>query len=98
MSDSTLAVGSQIQLGHSMITFIEPHRSEGLHEHNRWYEHDHAYAAMTAAPGCFAYRRYVATRRLKDLRFPADQGARLELAAPFIPTIPGTDAYVDQLR
>lgn len=53
-----------------MITFIEPHR-EGLHEYNRWYEHDHAYAAMTTAPGCFAYRRYVAPRRLKDLRIPA---------------------------
>ena len=72
MSDTNLAVGSQIHLGHSMITFIEPHRGEGLHEYNRWYEHDHAYAAMTAAPGCFAYRRYVATRRLKNLRFPAD--------------------------
>lgn len=71
MSDSSLAIGSQIHLGHSMITFIEPHR-EGLHEYNRWYEHDHAYAAMTAAPSCFAYRRYVAPRRLKDLRFPAD--------------------------
>ena len=70
MSDSTLAVGSQIHLGHSMITFIEPHRGEGLHEYNRWYEHDHAYAAMTAAPGCFAYRRYVATRRLKNLALP----------------------------
>jgi hypothetical protein len=23
---------------------------------------------------------------------------RVELAAPFLPTIPGTDAYVDQLR
>jgi hypothetical protein len=23
---------------------------------------------------------------------------RIELVAPFIPTIPGTDAYVDQLR
>ena len=72
MSDTNLAVGSQIHLGHSMITFIEPHRGEGLHEYNRWYEHDHAYAAMLAAPGCFGYRRYVAPRRLKDLRFPAD--------------------------
>ena len=70
MTDSPPATGSQIQLGHSMITFIEPHR-EGLHEYNRWYEHDHAYAAMTTAPGCFAYRRYVAPRRLKDLRIPA---------------------------
>jgi hypothetical protein len=62
---------AHIELGHSMITFVEPHR-EHVREYNRWYEHDHAYAAVTAAPGCFAYRRFVATRRLKALRYPAD--------------------------
>ena len=60
---------AHIELGHSMITFVEPHR-EQLKEYNRWYEHDHAYAAVTAAPGCFAYRRFVAPRRLKALRYP----------------------------
>ncbi|MGW1926368.1 hypothetical protein ACWCQ0_45855, partial [Streptomyces massasporeus] len=25
-------------------------------------------------------------------------GGRVELVAPFIPTVPGTDLYVDQLR
>ncbi len=71
MPDPTSVTGSHIRLGHSMITFIEPHL-QGLHEYNRWYEHDHAYAAMTSAPGCFAYRRYVAPKRLKNLRYPAD--------------------------
>jgi hypothetical protein len=56
-----------------LITFVEPHR-EGVEEYNRWYEHDHAYAAVAAAPGCFAYRRFVATRPLKSLRYP-DQSA-----------------------
>ena len=60
---------SHIEVGHSMITFVEPHR-EHVAEYNRWYEHDHAYAAVTAAPGCFAYRRFVAPRRLKSLRYP----------------------------
>ncbi len=60
---------AHIELGHSMITFVEPHR-EHLAEYNRWYEHDHAYSAVTAAPGCFAYRRFVATRPLKSLRYP----------------------------
>src|SRR5579859_603679 len=60
---------AHIELGHSLITFVEPHR-ERLAEYNRWYEHDHAYAAMTSAPGCFAYRRFVATRPLKELRYP----------------------------
>jgi hypothetical protein len=61
---------AHIELGHSMITFVEPHR-EHVREYNRWYEHDHAYAAVTSAPGCFAYRRYVAPRRLKALRYPS---------------------------
>jgi len=60
---------AHIELGHSMITLVEPHR-EHIAEYNRWYEHDHAYAAVTAAPGCFAYRRFVAPRRLKALRYP----------------------------
>jgi len=60
---------AHIELGHSMITFVEPHR-EQVAEYNRWYEHDHAYTAVTAAPGCFAYRRFVAPRRLKSLRYP----------------------------
>ena len=60
---------AHIELGHSMITLVEPHR-EAVAEYNRWYEHDHAYAAVTSAPGCFAYRRFVATRPLKELRYP----------------------------
>jgi len=61
---------SHIELGHSMITFVEPHR-EQVREYNRWYEHDHAYAAVASAPGCFAYGRFVATKRLKALRSPS---------------------------
>ena len=38
-------MGSQIELGHAMLTFIEPH-PDGLVEYNRWYEHDHAYTAV----------------------------------------------------
>jgi hypothetical protein len=60
---------AHIDLGHSMITFVEPHRPT-VAEYNRWYEHDHAYAAVTTAPGCFAYRRFVAPKRLKALRYP----------------------------
>jgi hypothetical protein len=64
-------MGSQIELGHAMLTFIEPH-PDGLIEYNRWYEHDHAYTAVTNAPGCFAYRRFVAIKPLKALRYPPD--------------------------
>ena len=67
---------SQIELGHAMVTMVEPHR-ETLEDYNRWYEHDHAYAAVTASPGCFAYRRFVATADLRDKAEPAgtDVGA-----------------------
>ncbi len=40
--------------------------------YNRWYERDHFYAGCLVGPWLFSGRRWVATRDLKDLRFPAD--------------------------
>src|ERR1700759_4849151 len=55
-----------------MIVMIEPNRDpERLAEYNRWYEHDHVYSGGVAGPGAFSYSRFVATRDLKDLRYPA---------------------------
>jgi hypothetical protein len=60
---------TQIDLGHAMITMVEPHR-DTLREYNQWYEHDHAYSGVMAGPGAFAFRRFVATRDLKQRRIP----------------------------
>jgi hypothetical protein len=63
--------GTHVDLGHAMIVMIEPDRDpERLAEYNRWYEHDHVYSGVVAGPGAFSYSRFVATRELKDLRYP----------------------------
>ncbi|MFA5883391.1 MAG: hypothetical protein WDA60_06035 [Acidimicrobiia bacterium] len=83
-----MADGTHIDLGHAMITMIEPTRDpERLAEYNRWYEHDHAYSGVMVGPWAFSFRRWVATRDLKALRSPdpstvakpVDQGSYLAL-------------------
>ncbi len=54
-----------------MIAIAEPHR-ETLERYHRWFERDHMYSAVLIGPGAFAANRYVATRALKDLRYPRD--------------------------
>jgi hypothetical protein len=61
-----------VKLGTMLFTMVDPHRG---HEkaYNRWYERDHFYAGCMIGPWLFAGGRFVATRELKDLRFPDDQ-------------------------
>ncbi|MFF1378644.1 hypothetical protein [Streptomyces sp. NPDC058308] len=56
--------------GHALITMVEP---DPGHEYayNRWYEDDHYYAGAMAMPWMYAGRRWVATRELQLLRYPA---------------------------
>jgi hypothetical protein len=68
-----MADGTHVDLGHAMITMVEPTSDpDRLREYNRWYEHDHCYSGVMVGPWAFSYGRFVATRRLKDLRFPAE--------------------------
>lgn len=60
-----------IDVGAALVTLVEPHRGQEV-AYNRWYERDHFYAGCLIGPLWFAGRRWVATRPLKDLRFPAD--------------------------
>jgi hypothetical protein len=66
-----MAEGTRIELGHAMITMVEPHKGP-LAEYNRWYERDHAYSGVMVGPWAFSFSRWVATRDLKPLRYPAD--------------------------
>lgn len=60
----------QIELGTVLVSLLEPVR--GLEaELHRWYERDHFFGGCMVGPYFFSGRRYVATRPLKDLRFPA---------------------------
>jgi len=64
-----MADGTHVDLGHAMITMVEPTRDpERLAEYNRWYEHDHALSGVMVGPWAFSYGRFVATRDLKQLR------------------------------
>lgn len=60
-----------IELGHALITMIEPD-PETILEYHRWYEKDHFLAGVLVGPGAFAGQRWVATRDLKAQRRPAD--------------------------
>lgn len=54
-----------------LFTLVDPHRGREV-AYNRWYERDHFYAGCMIGPWLFAGRRWVATRRLKNLRYPAE--------------------------
>lgn len=59
----------EIELGHALFSVVEPHPG-WAREFNRWYERDHFYAGCMIGPSIFSGRRWVATREMKDLRFP----------------------------
>src|SRR5208283_544258 len=63
------AEAEPIKLGSMLLTVVEPHRGHEI-AYNRWYERDHFYAGCMIGEGCFAGRRWVATRDLKRLRYP----------------------------
>jgi hypothetical protein len=60
-----------VKVGSALFTLVDPHCG---HEkaYNRWYERDHFYGACLSGPYLLAGSRWVATRELKDLRWPAD--------------------------
>lgn len=62
-----------VGLGHLLIAIAEPHRAS-LDAYHRWFERDHMYSAVLIGPGAFAGERFVATKELKGLRYPADGG------------------------
>ena len=71
---------NEVRLGGALITMVEPHRGFE-HQYNRWYEDDHFYAGATVGPWVFAGRRWVATRDLQQLRYPADSPIAQPLGA-----------------
>ena len=71
----------EVRVGSMLYTLVDP--SVG-HEvaYNRWYERDHFYSGCMIGPWLFAGRRWVATRPLKDLRFPTDAPEDSAVALP----------------
>ncbi len=60
-----------VRVGSCLFTMVDPKHGHEV-AYNRWYERDHFYAGCLIGPWLFAGRRWVATRKLKDLRFPED--------------------------
>jgi len=60
-----------VKVGSMLFTMVDPQRGHEV-AYNRWYERDHFYAGCLVGPWLFAGRRWVAPKRLKGLRFPAD--------------------------
>jgi hypothetical protein len=69
-----------VKVGSMLFTLVDPHRGREV-AYNRWYERDHFYAGCMIGPWLFAGKRFVATRELKDLRFPADSPVAVPLDA-----------------
>jgi len=60
-----------VKVGSMLLTLVDP--APGYERaYNRWYERDHYYAGCLVGPWLFAGSRWVAPRRLKDLRWPAE--------------------------
>jgi hypothetical protein len=58
-----------VKVGSMLLTLVDP--NPGFEKaYNRWYERDHYYAGCLIGPWLFAGSRWVATRELKDLRWP----------------------------
>jgi hypothetical protein len=61
----------RVKVGSMLLTLVDPNR--GYEDaYNRWYERDHFYAGCMIGPFLFAGSRWVATRALKDARWPDD--------------------------
>jgi hypothetical protein len=67
-------------IGSALITMVEPHPGQE-HAYNRWYEHDHYISGAMSMPWMFAGRRWVATRPLQLLRYPADSAVASPVTA-----------------
>jgi hypothetical protein len=63
------SVDEPVRVGSMLWVFTDPDRGFEF-AYNRWYERDHFYAGCMIGPWLFAGSRWVAPRRLKDLRFP----------------------------
>ncbi len=74
-----------VRVGSMLLTLVDPNRGFEV-AYNRWYERDHFYAGCMIGPYLFAGSRWVATRALKDLRWPADD--------PTIASPPDAGSYV----
>ena len=66
-----------VKVGSMLLTLVDPNKGYEK-AFNRWYERDHYYEGCMVGPWQMAGSRWVAPRRLKDLRWPAGDTAIAE--------------------
>lgn len=59
-----------VKVGSMLLTMVDPNKGFEA-AYNRWYERDHYFAGCMVGPWQMSGSRWVAPRRLKDLRWPA---------------------------
>ncbi len=69
-----------IRVGSMLFTMVDPNRGHEV-EYNRWYERDHFYAGCLIGPWLFGGSRWVATKELKQMRFPEDSNVAVPVEA-----------------
>jgi hypothetical protein len=79
----------RMKVGSMLLTLVDPNRGFEA-AYNRWYERDHFYAGCMIGPFLFAGSRWVATRALKDARWPTDD----ETVAQTVASPPDAGSYV----
>ncbi|WP_055557832.1 hypothetical protein [Streptomyces sp. NBRC 110028] len=88
-----------VRPGHALITMVEPHPGHE-YAYNRWYEDDHFIAGAMAMPWIYAGRRWVATRDLQRLRYPAKSAVAQPVTAGCYLTVYWLteDRYAEHMR
>lgn len=71
----------EVNVGSMLFTLVDPTRGNEV-AYNRWYERDHFYSGCMVGPWLFAGARWVSTRELKDMRFPAGVDPDHAVASP----------------
>lgn len=70
-----------VNVGAMLFTLVDPTKGNEV-AYNRWYERDHFYSGCMVGPWLYSGRRWVSTRELKDMRFPADSPTDSAVADP----------------
>jgi hypothetical protein len=70
-----------LKVGSMLLTLVDPNKGFEA-AYNRWYERDHYYGGCMIGPWLYAGSRWVATRALKDLRWPQED-TEASVARPY---------------
>jgi hypothetical protein len=84
-------------IGGGLITMVQV-APGAEYSYNEWYDRDHFYAGMMALPWCFSGSRWLATKQLRALRYPAQSAFAENISdGNFINLYLGSRGRMDEL-